>query len=54
MSAQARKVQEIRTLCLLFVEQQESVLQIVSDKLDEMEADLSVSDAEDGGVANGK
>jgi len=54
MSAQAQQVKEIRTLCKLFVEQQDGILQLISDKLDELEADLSVSDAGDGEVSDGK
>jgi len=51
--AQAKRVQDIRNLCKLFVEQQEGVLTLISDMLDELEADLSVSDAKEGVTANG-
>jgi hypothetical protein len=54
MSAYARQVRDLRTLCQLLVEQQEGVLSLISDKLDELEADLSVSDADKEGVLNGK
>jgi len=50
MPARAKLVGDIRNLCQLFVEQQESVLRLISDKLDELEANLSVSDASEEGA----
>jgi len=54
VSPQAQQVREIRNLCKLFVEQQDGILQLISDKLDELDAGLSVSDAGDKEVPNGK
>ena len=54
MSAYAQQVSDIRTLCCLFVEQQDSILQLISDKLDELEADLSGTDADKEGLDYGK
>jgi len=54
MSTRAKQVRDIRTLCQLFVEQQESVLRIISDKLDELEVDLSEPDVDKEGALNGK
>ena len=53
-SAQVKQVRDIRNLCKLFVEQQEGVLTLISDMLDELEANLSDSDADEGGALNGK
>ena len=44
ISAQAQQVRDIRNLCELLVEQQDRILRLIADKLDELEADLSVSD----------
>ena len=54
MSTQAQQVRDIRNLCKLFVEQQESVLCLISDKLDELEAALSDSDVGKDGALNGE
>ena len=54
MSPQAKQVRDIRSLCKLFVEQQENVLLLISDMLDGLEADLSGSDAGEGGAPDGK
>jgi len=37
----AQKAREIRVLCQIYVEQQDHILRLISDKLDELEADLS-------------
>jgi len=54
MSAHAKQVRDIKTLCQLFVEQQDSVLRLISDKLDELETGLSDSDVGMEGVLHGK
>ena len=55
MTAQAKQVNAIKELCKLMLEQQESVLRLISDKLDELEANLSGTDANtDGGDKNFK
>ena len=41
MLAQVKQVRLLRDLCKLMVEQQESVLTLISEKLDELESDLS-------------
>jgi hypothetical protein len=46
---QAQQISEIKTLCNLLSEQQIGLLRIISDKIDALEANLSVSDA--GGEA---
>ena len=45
MQLHAKKVRDIRALCQLFVEYQNNILQLISDKLDELEVDLSETDA---------
>ena len=52
MPVQAQQVRDIRNLCKLFVEQQESVLHLISNKLDELEADLSNTDVGKDGVSD--
>jgi len=54
MQTQVKRVQDVRNLCKLFVEQQECVLTLISDMLDELEADLSVSDVNEGDVPDGE
>lgn len=54
ISSHADKVRDIRNLCQLFVEQQDSVLRLISDKLDELESVLSDADACKEGLAYGK
>jgi len=49
-----KKVREIRALCQIYVEHQDNILRLISDKLDELEADLSETDANKKEVANGK
>ena len=44
---QVKQVQELRNLCRLMVEQQQDILQDISDKLDALEVDLTVSYAEE-------
>jgi len=46
LSVQTQQVRDIRALCRLLIEQQENVMLLISDKLDELEADLSTVDAE--------
>jgi len=54
MQAQMKRVQDVRNLRKLFVEQQEGVLTLISDMLDELEADLSVLDVNEGDVPDGE
>ena len=49
MPAYAKQVRDLRALCQLLVEQQEGLLRLISDKLDELEADLSASGADEEG-----
>lgn len=52
--AQVKQVQDIKILCQLLVNQHESVLRIISDRLDELEADLYDSFAGEEVTSNGK
>ena len=54
MQQYAKKVGDIRALCQLFVEQQNNILLLVSDKLDELEADLSEAKGDKECSAYGK
>ena len=55
MIAPAKQVSDIRELCKLMIEQQESILRLISNKLDELETDLSGTDVNtDGGHKNFK
>ena len=49
-----KKVREIRSLCEIYVEQQDNILRLISDKLDELETKLSGTGDDMEGVANGK
>ena len=40
MNEHVKQVRNLRTLCQLMVEQQENVLRLISDKLDEFEAEI--------------
>jgi DNA-binding ferritin-like protein len=54
-SEQIEQVRNLREICRLMVEQQEKMLKLISDKLDELEADLSDSNKKHGGEdANGE
>ena len=50
----AEMVRDIRALCQCFVEQQDSILQLISDKLDELETGLSDMNVDKGGNADDK
>ena len=47
-----KKVQDIKLLCQLLVEQQNNILQLISDKLDELEAELNEANADKECTAN--
>lgn len=44
---QVKQVQELRQLCRLMMEQQEGFLRQISDRLDALETDLTVTYAEE-------
>jgi len=50
MSTYAKQIKEIRSLCQLFVEHQNGILGLISDKLDEIETGLFVPNASEGGA----
>jgi hypothetical protein len=51
---QTQQVKEIKTLCNLLSEQQSGLLRIITDKIDALEADLSVPDAGGEVKSNGE
>ena len=48
MSLYTQQVSDIRALCRFLVEQQDSIMLLISDKLDELEAKLSGTDVSKG------